>query len=145
LTAAASDLEEFRVKREEIFEFAVRPKVTRQGDKVRIACTAKGFCDVTVAIEDARGRIVRHLAIAVRNGRIALVHRRLNRLYKDGSTGGLELTGPKTCHHMELRLDGIRRRHWWVSPTSAADRPAQDPDASAGLASGRGRRRQTQP
>ncbi|OPX21588.1 MAG: hypothetical protein B1H04_06385 [Planctomycetales bacterium 4484_123] len=59
-------------------------------------------------------------AIAVRNGRIALVHRRLNRLYKDGSTGGLELTGPVTCYQVELRLDGIRQR-LYVNP---AHRPA---------------------
>jgi len=294
--AGRSDLDEFRVKREGVFEFARKPEVTCRGDKVTIAFTSKGLCDVTVAIEGARGRIVRHLAsgvlgpsapepfqkhakaqalvwdgkddqgryiddkrnltvrvslglearfertlfwspkkrynqgagrwgfvgtqgglptpriaaapegvyvfegrgvdhlrlfdhrgdylrtvypppaaklkeivgltwhdfpqgdrlplkhdilqstfltsgpsglvekvssmfgtaataLAVRNGRVALVHRRLNRLHSDGSSGGLPLVGPKTCVPVSLRLDGIQKRHWWVSPTSAAFSP----------------------
>jgi hypothetical protein len=56
---------EFRVKREEIFEFAKKPTVTREGDTVTISFATKGFCDVTVAIQDAQGRIVRHLASGV--------------------------------------------------------------------------------
>ncbi len=59
-------------------------------------------------------------ALAVRNGRVALVHRRLNRLHSDGSSGGLPLVGPKTSFEVTLRLDGIEQRRWWVSPTSAA-------------------------
>jgi len=62
---AASDLDEFRVKREAVFEFAKKPQVTRQADRVTIAFETKGFCDVTVAIEDANGKIVRHLASGV--------------------------------------------------------------------------------
>ena len=57
--------DEFKVKREEVFEFAEKPKVTREGDKVTIAFETKGFCDVTVAIEDANGKIIRHLASGV--------------------------------------------------------------------------------
>ena len=60
-----SDTDEFRIKREAVFEFAERPSVTRSGDRVGITFTAKGFCDATVAIEDAHGRIVRHLASGV--------------------------------------------------------------------------------
>ncbi len=296
LVAGAGDLEEFRVKRQAVFEFARKPQVSREGDRVTIEFATKGRCDVTVAIEDADGRIVRHLAcgvlgdsapppfrrgslrqrltwdgkddqgryvddkdrlrvrvslglkprfertlfwspkkrlhqgaarwgfvgtqaglptpriaaapegvyvfegrgmdhlrlfdhqgeylrtiypppagklksivglawhtfpqgdtlplkhdilqssfltsgpsgmvekvasmfgsaataLAVRRGRIALVHRRLNRLHADGSSGGLPLTGPETCYHVELRLDGIQQRHWWVGPTSAAFSP----------------------
>jgi hypothetical protein len=66
VTVAQSDrLDEFRVKREESFEFAEKPKVTREGDRVTIAFTTRGWCDVTVAIENADGRIVRHLASGV--------------------------------------------------------------------------------
>ncbi|MCK6474867.1 MAG: SMP-30/gluconolactonase/LRE family protein [Planctomycetes bacterium] len=56
---------EFQVKREAVFEFASTPKVTRDGDRITIAFETKGFCDATVAIEDAEGRIVRHLASGV--------------------------------------------------------------------------------
>ena len=68
--AQAGDLDEFRVKRQQVFEFAQKPVVTRQGDQVTIRFTAKGYCDATVAIEDNSGaaagpRIVRHLASGV--------------------------------------------------------------------------------
>ena len=59
---SAGDPEEFRVKRQEVFEFTEKPKVTRKGDQVTIGFESKGFCDATVAIENAEGRIVRHLA-----------------------------------------------------------------------------------
>jgi len=62
---AASDLDEFKVKREAVFEFAKKPSVTRAGDTVTIAFETKGVCDVTVAIEDEQGAIVRHLACGV--------------------------------------------------------------------------------
>lgn len=45
--------------------FAKAPAVVRQGDQVTIAFETRGFCDVTVAIEDASGKIVRHLACGV--------------------------------------------------------------------------------
>jgi len=61
----ASDLNESRIKREPVFEFTQKPKVTRVRDKVTINFESKGFCDVSVAIEDARGRIVRCLASGV--------------------------------------------------------------------------------
>jgi len=62
---AASDLDEFRVKREQVFAFAQKPVVTRDGDRVTIAFEAKSFCDVTVAVENEDGRIVRHLVSGV--------------------------------------------------------------------------------
>lgn len=57
--------EEFKIKREPVFEFAAKPNVTVEGDQVRIEFETKGFCDCTVAIENAAGRIVRHLACGV--------------------------------------------------------------------------------
>jgi len=64
-SAAPSDLDEFRVKRQQVFEFTQKPVVTRQGDKVTVRFASKGFCDATVAIENAEGRIIRHLASGV--------------------------------------------------------------------------------
>ncbi|MCG3179798.1 MAG: hypothetical protein BIFFINMI_02143 [Phycisphaerae bacterium] len=63
--ALAADVDEFRVKRENVFEFVSGPQVTRDGDRVTIAFESKGFCDVTIAIEDADGRIIRHLVSGV--------------------------------------------------------------------------------
>jgi len=72
--------EEFKVKREEVFEFARKPVVTRRGDHVEIRFETKGYCDVTVVIEEAAEkvpgtltsgylvpfpRIIRHLASGV--------------------------------------------------------------------------------
>ena len=65
LCRAASGRDEFRVKREALFAFAEPPAVTRSGDRVTIRFATKGYCDVTVAIEDSAGRIVRHLACGV--------------------------------------------------------------------------------
>ena len=64
-SAVASDLDEFRVKRAQVFEFAKKPVVTMRGDTITIAFKSKAFCDATVAIEDDQGRIIRHLACGV--------------------------------------------------------------------------------
>ncbi len=61
----ASDLDEFKIKREAVFEFVQNPQVIRKGDQVTISFETKGFCDVTIAIENSEGRIVRHLASGV--------------------------------------------------------------------------------
>src|SRR5882724_2174576 len=58
----AGENDEFKIKRQEVFEFTQKPSVTRQGYDVTIAFESKGFCDATIAIEDAQGKIVRHLA-----------------------------------------------------------------------------------
>lgn len=63
--AHAAELDEFRVKRKEVFAFTAEPTVTRQADAVAIAFEAKDFCDATVAIENADGKIIRHLACGV--------------------------------------------------------------------------------
>jgi hypothetical protein len=52
-------------EREEVFEFAQKPKATKQGDKWLITFAATGKCDATVAILGTDGKIVRHLASGV--------------------------------------------------------------------------------
>jgi len=54
-----------RQSREEVFEFTQKPVVKKQGDKYVITFASKGKCDATVAVVDAKGRIVRHLASGV--------------------------------------------------------------------------------
>jgi hypothetical protein len=66
-------------KREAVFAFAAEPSVTKEGDSFTITFEAKGFCDCTVAIEDARGRIVRHLASGVLGSRAPEPFRRNSR------------------------------------------------------------------
>ncbi|MFW6159399.1 MAG: hypothetical protein ACOC8E_08590 [Planctomycetota bacterium] len=56
---------EFRVKRSGPFAFAQKPSVTREGDRVTIRFKTKTFCDVTIAVENTNGKIVRHLASGV--------------------------------------------------------------------------------
>jgi hypothetical protein len=56
---------EFRIDREAEFRFARAPRVTMLGDKFVITFETRGRCDVTIAIEDADERIVRHLACGV--------------------------------------------------------------------------------
>jgi hypothetical protein len=73
--ASPSDLDEFKIKREPVFDVAQKPTITRRGDLVEITFETKGFCDVTVAIEESgthnpppttyHPRIVRHLASGV--------------------------------------------------------------------------------
>lgn len=65
MAVAASDHDEFRVKREAVFDFVQKPTATREGQGFRIAFESKGACDVTVAIEHTNGKIMRHLASGV--------------------------------------------------------------------------------
>ena len=48
--------------------FENKPAVRIAGDAVTISFTAASYCDATVAIEDRRGQIVRHLACGVLGG-----------------------------------------------------------------------------
>ncbi|PCJ62618.1 MAG: hypothetical protein COA79_03635 [Planctomycetota bacterium] len=57
--------EELKIKRELNFEFEKKPTVIKLKDQIAISFTTKGFCDVTVAIENSKGDIVRHLASGV--------------------------------------------------------------------------------
>jgi hypothetical protein len=61
----AADIDEFKVKRQDVFEFTQKPTLTRQGTSVTIAFESKGYCDATIALEDMQGKIVRHLASGV--------------------------------------------------------------------------------
>jgi DNA-binding beta-propeller fold protein YncE len=63
--AFSADIDEFKVKPQQVFEFPQKPIIQRQGDRVTISFTSRAFCDATVAIEDASGRIIRHLASGV--------------------------------------------------------------------------------
>lgn len=62
---AASAKEEFRVKREDAFEFTQKPQVTFEGSSYIISFETKSFCDVTIAIENSEGKILRHLISGV--------------------------------------------------------------------------------
>ena len=57
--------DEFRIKREAVYEFVRKPEISRNGDEVTITFESRGYCDVTVAIENRNGRILRHLASGV--------------------------------------------------------------------------------
>ena len=61
----AAERNGFKVQREPVFEFVKEPVVTRKGDRVTVSFESKGFCDVTVAVEAADGRILRHLVSGV--------------------------------------------------------------------------------
>ncbi len=56
---------DYTIDREEIFEFAKKPSLKRNGDQTTISFETKGFCDVTVVIENTKGDILRHLASGV--------------------------------------------------------------------------------
>ncbi len=62
---AESIRDAFSVDREEGFEFAQSPQITREGDQATIRFETRSFCDATVAIEHEDGRILRHLASGV--------------------------------------------------------------------------------
>lgn len=57
--------EEFKEKREQIFEFLEKPKLSRDGDKITIIFETKSLCDVTIAIEHGSGKVVRNLVSGV--------------------------------------------------------------------------------
>jgi hypothetical protein len=63
--AQLDTLDEFKVKSDGSSEFAEKPKVVRDGKLVTVSFETRGFCDVTVAVENANGDIVRHLACGV--------------------------------------------------------------------------------
>lgn len=56
---------EFTIDRAEVFEFTREPRVARDGAGYVVDFAVRDSCDATVAVEDARGRIVRHLASGV--------------------------------------------------------------------------------
>ncbi|MFW6158949.1 MAG: hypothetical protein ACOC8E_06285 [Planctomycetota bacterium] len=65
-SALASEMaDDFRIKRDHVFEFTEPPTCTRKGDDVTVRFASRGWCDVTVVIERTNGRIIRHLASGV--------------------------------------------------------------------------------
>ena len=65
LTLDAESPAEFSIRREQQFEFAVKPSMRWLGEVAEISFETTAFCDVAIAIENAEGRIVRHLAYGV--------------------------------------------------------------------------------
>lgn len=66
LTLIAEDpFKEFQIKRKEVFEFAKEPTLTRKGDLITIEFEVKDYCDVTVAIQNEDGDIVKHIVSGV--------------------------------------------------------------------------------
>jgi hypothetical protein len=63
--AAGLTNDHLRVQRKEVFEFTEKPSVSVDGDHVTITFAVKDYCDATVAIEQRKGRILRHLASGV--------------------------------------------------------------------------------
>ncbi|PCJ58855.1 MAG: hypothetical protein COA79_12365 [Planctomycetota bacterium] len=62
----ASDWDEFKVKRENNFEFVTKPTITKKENSFVISFETKSFCDVTIAIENkSNGKILRHLVSGV--------------------------------------------------------------------------------
>ncbi len=62
---SAADVDEFKVKRKDVFEFTQTPQVSRNGDVLTITFGVKDFCDASVAIENADGTIACHVASGV--------------------------------------------------------------------------------
>jgi len=58
-------IRELQIKRKSVFEFAKDPVISKKGDEITIEFSVKEYCDVTVAIQNADGDIVRHLASGV--------------------------------------------------------------------------------
>ena len=58
-------MQEFQIKRKEVYEFTKEPTVKKEGDKITIEFTTKDFCDVTVAVQNQAGDILRHIASGV--------------------------------------------------------------------------------
>lgn len=64
-TVSPEVLREYGVARKSVFAFTEKPSVKRNGDRIEIRFAVKAYCDVAVAIEDANGKIVRHLISGV--------------------------------------------------------------------------------
>ena len=65
LACGEDSLKEFQIKRKEVFEFTKEPVISKNGDKLTVEFEVKDFCDVTVAIQNQDGDIVRHIVSGV--------------------------------------------------------------------------------
>lgn len=57
--------DEFKIKRENGFNFKSEPTVTNEDQKIKIMFETESFCDVTIVVEDDNGKIIRHLVSGV--------------------------------------------------------------------------------
>jgi len=63
--APGVEMDRLKVQRKEVFAFTQKPSFARSGDRTTITFAVEDYCDATVAIEDADGGILRHLASGV--------------------------------------------------------------------------------
>ncbi|PCJ57657.1 MAG: hypothetical protein COA79_15540 [Planctomycetota bacterium] len=62
---AEDAFQEFKVKRKNVFEFTKKPEMKEEKNLSTISFEVKDFCDVTIAVENSQGKIIRHLASGV--------------------------------------------------------------------------------
>ncbi|PCJ52622.1 MAG: hypothetical protein COA79_23745, partial [Planctomycetota bacterium] len=70
ISLISSDKNIFKIKRENIFKFIQKPTVKIDKDTLIIKFETKAFCDVSVAIEDDNGKILRHLGSGVLGNKV---------------------------------------------------------------------------
>ena len=64
--SVAEDSNEFKIKRENNFNFHVKPTIEKAGEGFNIFFEVKSYCDATIVIEEeSSGKIVRHLISGV--------------------------------------------------------------------------------
>ena len=99
------------VEREEVYAFTRKPTVRKAApDRYEISFASKGRCDVAVAIEDAGGRIVRHLVCGVLgpNAPAPLARDALEQtlVWNGKDDRGKYVAAPETCRvRVSLGLD----------------------------------------
>ena len=104
-----ADIDEFKVKRQEVFEFIEKPRVTRdatsQPDRFVMTFASKGFCDATVAVEDANGNLI------LRVGRIGNVNDGKPLLSAGGPPNARSIGGDEVAlfHPFDLATHSDRR------------------------------------
>ncbi len=95
-------------QREDVFEFAEKPKVVKEGDRWVITFASKAACDATITILDKDGKVVRHLASGVlgKNAPWPFQQNSLSqRLEWDGLTTDFKKADPAGCSvHVGLGL-----------------------------------------
>jgi hypothetical protein len=61
----ADELEKYKVKREEKFDFDVKPSVLKHENSYLISFTTKNYCDVSICVVNNEDKILRHIASGV--------------------------------------------------------------------------------
>ncbi|PCJ52404.1 MAG: hypothetical protein COA79_23935 [Planctomycetota bacterium] len=61
----SQDLNEWKIKRKNIFEFTKQPSISKKDKGYFISFAVKDYCDVTIVVEDDNRKIIRHLASGV--------------------------------------------------------------------------------